>query len=51
MQLPQVAGNEGAGVVEAVGAGVTDLKAGDRVTYTGCRARIASSASCRPIAW
>jgi NADPH2:quinone reductase len=35
MQLPQVAGNEGAGVVEAVGAGVTDLKAGDRVCYTG----------------
>jgi NADPH2:quinone reductase len=35
MQLPQVAGNEGAGVVEAVGAGVTDLKAGDRITYTG----------------
>ena len=35
MQLPQVGGNEGAGVVEAVGAGVTDLKAGDRITYTG----------------
>ena len=35
MQLPAVAGNEGAGVVEAVGAGVTDLKAGDRVAYTG----------------
>src|SRR6185503_20114668 len=35
MQLPQVGGNEGAGVVEAVGAGVTDLKAGDRVAYTG----------------
>src|SRR3989338_7795932 len=34
MQLPQVAGNEGAGVVEAVGAGVTELKAGDRVAYT-----------------
>src|SRR5262249_21679776 len=34
MQLPQVAGNEGAGVVEAVGPGVTDLKAGDRVAYT-----------------
>src|SRR5688500_17990587 len=35
MQLPAVAGNEGAGVVEAVGAGVTTVKAGDRVTYTG----------------
>src|SRR5258706_16336957 len=35
MQLPQVGGNEGAGVVEAVGAGVTELKTGDRVTYTG----------------
>jgi NADPH2:quinone reductase len=35
MQLPQVAGNEGAGVVEAVGAGVTTLKVGDRVAYTG----------------
>jgi len=33
--LPAVAGNEGAGVVEAVGAGVTDVKAGDRVAYTG----------------
>jgi NADPH2:quinone reductase len=45
MQLPAVAGNEGAGVVEAVGAGVTDLKAGDRVCYTGipgsyCETRI-----------
>jgi len=35
MQLPQVAGNEGAGVVEAVGPGATSLKAGDRVAYTG----------------
>ena len=35
MQLPGIAGNEGAGVVVSVGAGVTDLKAGDRVTYTG----------------
>ena len=35
MQLPQVAGNEGTGVVDAVGPGVTDVKVGDRVTYTG----------------
>ena len=35
MNLPMVAGNEGAGVVEAVGSGVSDLKKGDRVTYTG----------------
>jgi len=33
--LPAGAGQEGAGVVTAVGAGVTDLKAGDRVAYTG----------------
>jgi NADPH2:quinone reductase len=31
--LPTGLGNEAAGVVEAVGAGVTDLKAGDRVVY------------------
>ena len=35
IQLPSGAGNEGAGVVEAVGAGVTQLKPGDRVAYTG----------------
>ena len=35
MQLPQVAGNEGAGVVEAVGAGVNVVKVGDRVAYAG----------------
>lgn len=33
--LPFVPGNEGAGVVIAVGAGVTDLKEGDRVAYAG----------------
>jgi NADPH2:quinone reductase len=35
IQLPSGAGNEGAGVVEAVGPGVTLVKAGDRVAYTG----------------
>src|SRR2546426_12257087 len=45
MQLPQVAGNEGAGAVVAVGPNVTDLKKGDRVAYTGlpvsyCEARV-----------
>ena len=44
--LPAVAGNEAAGVVEAVGPGVTDIKAGDRVAYTGlvgayCEERLA----------
>jgi len=31
--LPSGCGSEGAGVVEAVGVGVTDFKAGDRVAY------------------
>jgi NADPH2:quinone reductase len=33
--LPSGLGNEAAGVVEEVGAGVTDIKAGDRVAYAG----------------
>ena len=33
--LPSGIGSEAAGVVEAVGPGVTDLKTGDRVAYSG----------------
>jgi len=35
LPLPSGCGTEGAGVVEAVGAGVADLKVGDRVAYAG----------------
>jgi NADPH:quinone reductase len=34
-QLPFIPGQEGAGVVEAVGAGVSDLRVGQRVAYAG----------------
>ncbi|MEP6997401.1 MAG: quinone oxidoreductase [Betaproteobacteria bacterium] len=35
LALPSGLGTEGAGVVEAVGPGVADLKPGDRVAYSG----------------
>jgi len=33
--LPSGLGTEGAGIVEAVGTGVTDVRPGDRVAYSG----------------
>lgn len=42
--LPAIPGNEGAGVVEAVGEGVTDVAVGDRVAWfgaSGCYAEYA----------
>jgi NADPH2:quinone reductase len=35
VQTPFVAGNEGAGVITAIGDGVEELKVGDRVAYQG----------------
>jgi NADPH2:quinone reductase len=37
LPLPAVMGSEGAGVVEAVGPGVTSVKVGDRVVYQGLK--------------
>ncbi len=35
LAFPVILGNEGAGIVEALGAGVTSVKPGDRVAYVG----------------
>src|SRR5438477_11965546 len=46
--LPSGLGNEGAGVAEAVGAGVTQVKAGDRVAYAGAAPGAYSEARTMP---
>ena len=49
-QLPHVIGMEAAGVVEAVGDGVTEVRAGDRVAYASDRPRAYAQATVMP-AW
>jgi NADPH2:quinone reductase len=41
--LPAVMGSEGAGVVEALGSGVTTVKVGDRVVYQGANGAYAET--------
>ena len=48
LPLPSGLGMEGAGVVEAVGAGVTDIKPGDRVAYAGGPLGAYSQVRCLP---
>lgn len=48
LPLPAGLGMEGAGVVEAVGANVTDLKPGDRVAYAGGPVGAYCQARCLP---
>jgi len=52
--LPAILGREGAGVVAKTGAGVTDLKVGDRVAYAGelgayCESRTISADALVPL--
>jgi NADPH2:quinone reductase len=45
MAMPFTAGSEAAGVVESVGAGVTDVRPGDRVAYAGVPGAYATHAA------
>jgi NADPH2:quinone reductase len=48
--LPSGIGNEAAGVIESVGAGVTSLTVGDRVTYAGFTNTLGAYSTARVIA-
>ena len=55
LPMPHAMGMEGAGIVEAVGEGVTHLKVGDRVAYASqppgsyCKARVMPAAQVCPL--
>lgn len=55
MKLPTALGMEGAGIIEAVGAGVTHLRPGDRAAYAAqppgayCEARVMPAAQVCPL--
>ena len=55
LNLPQALGMEGAGVIEAVGEGVTHLKVGDRAAYASmppgsyCKRRVMPAAQVCPL--
>jgi NADPH2:quinone reductase len=49
LQFPHVIGMEAAGVVEAVGEGVTDVRPGDRVAYASEKPRAYSQATVMPV--
>ena len=49
-QFPHVIGMEAAGVVEAVGEGVSEVRPGDRVAYASDKPRAYSQATVMPIA-
>ena len=49
--LPFVIGQEGAGMVSAVGAEVKSVKAGDRVAWTGIMGRMRNTSRSPPTAW
>src|ERR1700722_20232372 len=44
--LPMVIGMEASGIIEEVGANITDFKAGDRVAYGGASPRLSPGSYC-----